>query len=146
MHDGVTLQFYPSNTASLHVRIGTTTAQDLAVSLGRPLRVHYKEDDRMTIHSSLQDESDTGCGTILNTHCLLTIYILSRFLQLLPAWNRFLHLREESCCQEDYLAIERGRFESFRSHTRRFTRGLAWISTFPSLQAMQLGNRRETRG
>ncbi|KAH7876286.1 uncharacterized protein C8R40DRAFT_1160141 [Lentinula edodes] len=68
VHDGVTLQFYPSNTASLHVRIGTTTAQDLAVSLGRPLRVHYKEDDRMTIHSSLQDESDTGCGTILNTH------------------------------------------------------------------------------
>ncbi|GAV98916.1 UPF0183-domain-containing protein [Lentinula edodes] len=60
VHDGVTLQFYPSNTASLHVRIGTTTAQDLAVSLGRPLRVHYKEDDRMTIHSSLQDESDTG--------------------------------------------------------------------------------------
>ncbi|KAJ3716350.1 hypothetical protein DFJ43DRAFT_1006877 [Lentinula guzmanii] len=60
VHDGVTLHFHPSTSTPVHVRIGTTTAQDLAVILGPPLHVHYKEDDRMTIHSSLHDESDTG--------------------------------------------------------------------------------------
>ncbi|KAJ4478225.1 hypothetical protein J3R30DRAFT_3657513 [Lentinula aciculospora] len=60
VHDGVTLHFHPSTSAPVHFQIGTTTAQDLAVTLGPPLRVHYKEDDRMTIHSSLQEESDTG--------------------------------------------------------------------------------------
>ncbi|KAE9389615.1 UPF0183-domain-containing protein [Gymnopus androsaceus JB14] len=62
VHDGVTLHFHPSTSSPVHIRIGTTTAQDLVVTLGAPLRVHYKEDDRMTIHSSHQgyDEFDTG--------------------------------------------------------------------------------------
>ncbi|KAK7470533.1 hypothetical protein VKT23_001958 [Stygiomarasmius scandens] len=62
VHDGVTLHFHPSNARPIHVRLGVTTAQDLMVDLGAPLRVHYKEDDRMTIHASSQksDSADTG--------------------------------------------------------------------------------------
>jgi len=52
IHDGVTLHFYPSSTPPIHIRLGETTAQDLAVGLGPPLRVHYKEDERMAIHST----------------------------------------------------------------------------------------------
>jgi len=62
VHDGVTLHFHPSSTSPIHIRIGGTTAQDLNIDLGPPLRVHYKEDDRMTIHStsrSSEDISDT---------------------------------------------------------------------------------------
>ncbi|KLO18040.1 UPF0183-domain-containing protein [Schizopora paradoxa] len=51
VHDGVILQFYPSTASPVHVRLGYTTAQDLTVDLGSPLRVYYKEDDRMAIHS-----------------------------------------------------------------------------------------------
>jgi Uncharacterised protein family (UPF0183) len=50
----VTLQFHPSSTPPIHVRLGETTAQDLMVDLGPPLRTHYKEDERMTIHSTSQ--------------------------------------------------------------------------------------------
>ena len=38
--------------------LGTTTAQDLQVDLGPPIRVHYKEDDRMTIHATNQLEEN----------------------------------------------------------------------------------------
>ncbi|KAH7914210.1 hypothetical protein BJ138DRAFT_1000739 [Hygrophoropsis aurantiaca] len=51
VHDGILLHFYPSTAAPLHIRIGTTTAQDLNIDLGPQLRVHYKEDERMMIHS-----------------------------------------------------------------------------------------------
>ncbi|TFK43453.1 hypothetical protein BDQ12DRAFT_675011 [Crucibulum laeve] len=53
VHDGVTLYLYPTATSQpLHIKIGETTAQDLTVELGPPLRVHYKEDERMKIHST----------------------------------------------------------------------------------------------
>jgi hypothetical protein len=64
LHDGVTLYFYPSSAEPIHIRLGETTAQDLSLDLGPPLRVHYKEDDRMTIHStSLAGDEvlDTDC-------------------------------------------------------------------------------------
>ena len=35
----------------MHVKLGETTAQDLTLDLGPPLRVHYKEDERMSIHA-----------------------------------------------------------------------------------------------
>ncbi|KAF5390628.1 hypothetical protein D9757_002703 [Collybiopsis confluens] len=62
IHEGVTLHFYPSTTTTVHIRLSITTAQDLMVLLGPPIRVHHKEDDRMTIHSSSQpyDETDSG--------------------------------------------------------------------------------------
>ncbi|CCM03165.1 uncharacterized protein FIBRA_05287 [Fibroporia radiculosa] len=62
VHDGVTLYFFPSSTESVQIRIGVSTAQDLSCDLGSPLRVHYKEDDRMTIHSrkgNTDDDTDT---------------------------------------------------------------------------------------
>jgi len=54
IHNGVLLHFYgPSgpSVSSLHVRLGETTAQALNLDLGPPSRVHYKEDERMAIHS-----------------------------------------------------------------------------------------------
>ncbi|KAI0774220.1 UPF0183-domain-containing protein [Fomes fomentarius] len=51
VHVGVILYFYPTGSASIRVLLGSSTAQDLTSDLGPPLRIHYKEDDRMTIHS-----------------------------------------------------------------------------------------------
>ncbi|KAL1747717.1 hypothetical protein HDZ31DRAFT_31457 [Schizophyllum fasciatum] len=52
VHEGVTLYFHPSEKPPITIRLGATTAQDLVVDLGPPLRTHYKEDDRMRIHST----------------------------------------------------------------------------------------------
>ncbi|KAH0587682.1 hypothetical protein H2248_006448 [Termitomyces sp. 'cryptogamus'] len=51
VHHGVTLHFYPASSQPVHVKLGETTAQDLTLDLGPPLRVHYKEDERMSIHA-----------------------------------------------------------------------------------------------
>lgn len=51
VHDGVTLRFWPDLHDAIRVRIGVTTAQDLVLDLGEPLRTFYKEDDRMSIHA-----------------------------------------------------------------------------------------------
>ncbi|KAI0327128.1 UPF0183-domain-containing protein [Cubamyces sp. BRFM 1775] len=51
VHEGITMYFYPSSSEPIQVIIGASTAQDITVDLGPPLRVHYKEDDRMTIHA-----------------------------------------------------------------------------------------------
>ncbi|KAH9943487.1 UPF0183-domain-containing protein [Epithele typhae] len=51
IHEGVTLHFHPSGSEPLRVLLGISTAQDLTCDLGPPLRIHYKEDDRMTIHA-----------------------------------------------------------------------------------------------
>ncbi|KAI0771568.1 UPF0183-domain-containing protein [Trametes elegans] len=60
IHEGVVLQFHPADSEPITVSLGSSTAQDLTVDLGPPFRVHYKEDDRMTIHSrSNQPEVDT---------------------------------------------------------------------------------------
>lgn len=63
IHVGITLFFHPiGSTEPLHIRLGETTAQDLTVDLGPPSRKHYKDDDRMTIHStSSANEEDRGC-------------------------------------------------------------------------------------
>ncbi|KAI0732965.1 UPF0183-domain-containing protein [Fomitopsis betulina] len=58
VHDGVDLYFYPSGTEPVWVRLGETSAQDLACDLGPPLRVHHKEDDRMAIHSRRAAEDE----------------------------------------------------------------------------------------
>ncbi|KAF9780141.1 UPF0183-domain-containing protein [Thelephora terrestris] len=66
VHKGVLLHFYPTATSEpCFVEIGVTTAQDLSVELGSPLRTHYREDDRMHIHSRLrtndEEEDDSSC-------------------------------------------------------------------------------------
>ena len=65
VHEGVTLYFYPSDKPPIHVRLRETTAQDLVVDLGPPLRTHYKEDDRMRIHSSKktpEEDEEPSCA------------------------------------------------------------------------------------
>ncbi|KAF8913994.1 hypothetical protein CPB84DRAFT_1758102 [Gymnopilus junonius] len=65
VHDGVALYFYPTTvTKPMHIRLGETTAQDLTVDLGPPLRVHYKDDERMKIHAAT--ELDDGAGYFYN--------------------------------------------------------------------------------
>ncbi|KAF7776001.1 hypothetical protein Agabi119p4_4394 [Agaricus bisporus var. burnettii] len=62
VHDGIRLYFSPLSTTNkpLHIRLHQTTAQDLTLDLGPPLRIHYKEDERMTIHSTENAEDDTN--------------------------------------------------------------------------------------
>lgn len=64
VHDGATLYFHPIATSKpIHIRIGETTAQDLTLDLGPPLRVHYKDDERMKIHAAVkatEPDSETG--------------------------------------------------------------------------------------
>jgi len=68
-HKGISLFFYPSNTSPIHIRFGAT-AEDLSYDLGPPLRVFYKEDDRMDIHSTSRLS-----GTIEETDCELNLRI-----------------------------------------------------------------------
>jgi len=65
-HVGVVLHFYPSTSKPVNVRIGTTSAQDLTCDLGAPLRVFYKEDDRMAIHSRNKTPDGTEDGYFYN--------------------------------------------------------------------------------
>jgi len=59
VHKGVVLRFYPTATSeSSFVEIGVTTAQDLSVELGAPSRTHYREDDRMHIHSRQRSDDE----------------------------------------------------------------------------------------
>ncbi|KAF9076744.1 hypothetical protein BDP27DRAFT_1413894 [Rhodocollybia butyracea] len=57
VHDGVTLHFHPSTSMPVHVRIGTTTAQDLTIALGHPLR---------TYDDSIQDVDYTSSSYFYN--------------------------------------------------------------------------------
>ncbi|OCH92937.1 UPF0183-domain-containing protein [Obba rivulosa] len=67
VHDGITLHFHPSISPPVRIRLGDSTAQDLVCDLGPPLRVHYKEDDRMTIHSRSSDrEADADTDYFYN--------------------------------------------------------------------------------
>ncbi|KZT50573.1 UPF0183-domain-containing protein [Calocera cornea HHB12733] len=57
VHEGVTLHFIPHPDSStppgpIKVTLHQTTAEDLLADLGPPLRVHYKTDERMSIHSA----------------------------------------------------------------------------------------------
>lgn len=66
VHQGVNLSCYPSSSSEpFEVQLGITTAQDLTVELGPPTTTHYREDDRMTIHSRLKlpddEEEDSSC-------------------------------------------------------------------------------------
>lgn len=92
VHRGVMLHFYPTATSeSVFVEIGVTTAQDLSVELGTPPRTHYREDDRMHIHSRQrtngEDDEDSSCKSTTSSRvsCLLDLH--PRFLQLLPVRN-----------------------------------------------------------
>ena len=66
VHKGVVLHSYPTTTSEpSFVEIGFTTAQDLSIELGPPSRTHYREDDRMHIHSRSktndEEEDDSSC-------------------------------------------------------------------------------------
>jgi len=61
VHQGVKLHLYPTAASEpFFVEIGVTTAQDLSVELGAPLRTHYREDDRMHIHSRQKTDEEDG--------------------------------------------------------------------------------------
>ncbi|KZW03767.1 hypothetical protein EXIGLDRAFT_758093 [Exidia glandulosa HHB12029] len=62
VREGVTLYLHPRSSDPVHVKLGQTTAQDLTVDVGTPLRVYYKEDDRMSIHAAPKSPSDDASG------------------------------------------------------------------------------------
>jgi hypothetical protein len=67
--NGVILYFYTQvqpPPVPIRIKIGLTTAEDLTCDLGPPLRVHYKEDDRMTIHSTRTDSDGADEGYFYN--------------------------------------------------------------------------------
>lgn len=66
VHEGVTLYFYPSGSQLLYIKLEETTAQDIALALGPPPRVHYKEDERMTIHANTSEGEETEAGYFYN--------------------------------------------------------------------------------
>ncbi|KIJ56608.1 hypothetical protein M422DRAFT_22762 [Sphaerobolus stellatus SS14] len=49
-HKGISIHFYPLGTPPVDIHLGAS-AEDLSCDLGPPLRVFYKEDDRMDIHA-----------------------------------------------------------------------------------------------
>lgn len=54
-----------SNNVSTEIILNVTTPQDLLVDIGSPLRIFYKEEDKMRIHSEDSNaneviESDDG--------------------------------------------------------------------------------------
>lgn len=61
IHDGIYLHFYTPepDEPPIHVRLGATTAEDLTCDLGPPVLTHYKEDDRMAIHATAQDDEES---------------------------------------------------------------------------------------
>lgn len=47
----------------MNIKLDETTAQDVVLALGRPPRIHFKEDERMTIHANASEgeEPEAGC-------------------------------------------------------------------------------------
>lgn len=85
VHKGVMLYFYPTATSEpFFVEIGITTAQDLSVELGAPPRTHYREDDRMHIHSrqktNEEEDDDSSCKSPAFPRTPHQPYPHSRFL------------------------------------------------------------------
>ncbi|TFK55961.1 UPF0183-domain-containing protein [Heliocybe sulcata] len=58
VHRGVTLYQHLPSAGPIQIQLGVTTAQDLTCDLGPPLRTHYKEDDRMSIHSTTRETEE----------------------------------------------------------------------------------------
>ncbi|CAE6479823.1 unnamed protein product [Rhizoctonia solani] len=61
IHDGIYLHFFTPEPEDppIHIRLGVTTAEDLTCDLGPPVLTHYKEDDRMSIHATGQDDEES---------------------------------------------------------------------------------------
>jgi hypothetical protein len=63
LHSGISMRFHSNNShrPDIQVLLQKTTAQDLLASIGPPLRVHYKDDDRLAIHGSAKSGSQQSC-------------------------------------------------------------------------------------
>ncbi|CAE6391150.1 unnamed protein product [Rhizoctonia solani] len=61
IHEGIDLHFFTPEPEDppIHVQLGVTTAEDLTCDLGPPVLTHYKEDDRMAIHATAQDDEES---------------------------------------------------------------------------------------
>lgn len=73
------LRFYPDPSSAVHVRLGVTTAQDLILDLGPPLRTFYREDDRMAIHSRTRTDEDSvepSCESFRTAHASSAVWWL----------------------------------------------------------------------
>ena len=112
---GILLHFYPTATSEpTLVEIGITTAQDLSVELGAPSRIHYREDDRMHIHSRQktndEEEDDSSCMGPAFLWASYSPYISRRLLQLFPLRNRFPDIRYHSYGSQDHPPYQHCKF------------------------------------
>jgi Uncharacterised protein family (UPF0183) len=141
----VTLQFYPSSNPPIHIRLGETTAQDLMVDLGPPLRTHYKEDERMTIHSTSQVSER---GTESECRGILALWIvMTETYHTADFYNYFQHGLDFLISGPSHLVKKIIIHSNVVSNTQLscwliFNAFKAWFSIVSTVQALQLGNRR----
>ena len=67
----------------LDIVLGQTTAQDLLLDLGPPLRKFYKEDNRLERMWAATESPEGSCEFVFRSQS----YADRRFLELLPIWS-----------------------------------------------------------
>lgn len=137
----------------MHVRIGETTAQDLTLDLGPPLRVHYRDDERLKIHaasSKLDPDNGTGCECF-DIHGAIHIHsiVLEDFYNYFQHGMDFLisettHIVKKIILHTNvvkfFLINLLSEFADFKCKLK------ARFFHVPEVQKMQLGNRGYARG
>ncbi|KAG8830552.1 hypothetical protein FRC17_004728, partial [Serendipita sp. 399] len=61
INEGIDMYFYPSSSSPSPRRLllGQSSAEDIRFELGEPMSIHYKDDDRITIHGASDRENDS---------------------------------------------------------------------------------------
>ena len=150
VHKGVLLHLYPSTTSEpCFVEIGVTTAQDLAVELGSPERTHYREDDRMHIHSrqrSDEEEEDSSCMGFTSPPASYLPCFPKDFYNYFQRGIDFLISGTTHTVRKIILHTN-----VVSSITTSMIHGLsvtmtAWHTSVPTIQTVPMGDRGGTRG
>ncbi|KAG8817477.1 hypothetical protein FRC18_000494 [Serendipita sp. 400] len=65
VNQGIDMYFYPSSLSPSprKLLLGQSSAEDIRYELGEPMSVHYKDDDRITIHGASDHESDPSLNS-----------------------------------------------------------------------------------
>lgn len=148
MHQGVKLFFHPlATTPSVDILIGETTAQDLALDLGPPLRVHYKDDDRMNIHSAPGTSASNCDSSCISPHIprhLVTQLSFTDFYNYLQHGIDVLLDGSTHIVKKIILHTNIVRDMYFGGYSHLNT--IAWFPSVSTIQALQLGDRRSAGG
>ncbi|CAB4406148.1 unnamed protein product [Rhizophagus irregularis] len=118
---GIIVNFLPrnnSNNVSTEIILNVTTPQDLLVDIGSPLRIFYKEEDKMRIHSedsNANEVIESDDGRDLNSSSIgvedpsrgdTVDYFIIIFILVLMCSLMVLHIDvKKLCCMGMYLVI-----------------------------------------